>query len=206
MHDDLKTLVQQMPIADSELQERKELLGLTRDGEEALVKLRYLALRSVDAIVAKFYDQQLAVPEINSIIGVGKVHARIGVPPKLYVASLHLLESLIVERMLAQADALTAQAMRKLFLLDLQFAFDAYANGAVSKVELARSTAERYSRSLEPVIETRTPMFARRPKPTRCRACSAARPLTACRHGKPRLRLRPMANCRLPYWISTASS
>lgn len=190
MTEELKTLVQQMCITDSELLERKELLGLTPEREEALVKLRYAAMRNVDEIVAEFYVQQLAVPEIKSIIGdsdtfarlngamrsyiirmfegnydlnyansrlrVGKVHSRIGVPPKHYVASLHLLESLIVSRIVPKEDPEIGFSLHKLFLLDLQFAFDAYINGLVSKVELARSTSERYSRSLESAIEIRT--------------------------------------------------
>jgi diguanylate cyclase (GGDEF)-like protein len=190
MQETLKNLVQKLRISDAELRERKELLGLTRERETRLERLRTTCQLKVDDLVGRFYAQQLAIPEIRSIIGdfdtfarlkgamrgyvlrmfdgtydlnyansrlrVGQVHARIGVPPRLYVASLHLLEELIAEMVLSDSDAEDVAAVRKLFLLDLQFAFDAYIDGLLSKVELAHDAVHHYARSLEAIIEERT--------------------------------------------------
>ena len=103
------------------------------------------------------YDLNYANPRLR----VGQVHARIGVPPKLYVSSLHLLEQLILEKILRKSSHAADLAMRKLLLLDLQFAFDAYVNGLVSKVELANGAIRLFSESFERTLNERTEIARR---------------------------------------------
>lgn len=117
----------------------------------------FLRLRgAMRAYVIRMFEGNYDLTYANSRLRVGKVHARIGVPPKLYVSSLHLLEGLVAERMLEAAGAGAAEALHKLFLLDLQFAFDAYVHGLLGEVALAKDEVERYSASLEDVIRERT--------------------------------------------------
>lgn len=106
------------------------------------------------AYVLRMFEGHYDLSYANSRLRVGKVHARIGVPPKLYVASLHILETLLDEAL--APDGPRAEALRKLFLLDLQFAFDAYIHGLISEAALARDEFQRYSEQLEEVIRERT--------------------------------------------------
>jgi diguanylate cyclase (GGDEF)-like protein len=186
LNDGLKNLAQQMRITDAELRLRKELLGFTTEHAVALKGFGSAALMQADGLVAEFYRRQLSVPVIRTIIGdqdtllrlsgamrayvirmfeghydlnyaisrlrVGQVHARIGVAPKLYISSLHTLEELVEARI----GGGPSEALRKLFLLDLQFAFDAYIHGLVGEVAQARDEIQRYSDTLEEVIRERT--------------------------------------------------
>lgn len=186
-----KSLAQQLKITESDIQERKDLLGITLDIEETLFSFRDISIQIVDAVVDEFYQKQTSVPAIRSIIGdsetldrlhnamrlyvlrlfggqydleyvnsrlrIGKVHARIGVPPKFYVSSLHQLETILVEHLLRAAKLDTPPvAITRIFLFDLQLVFDTYIQGLVSEVEVARDEIRDYSETLERKIEERT--------------------------------------------------
>lgn len=94
---------------------------------------------------------------VNSRLRIGKVHARIGVPPKLYVSSLYVLEC-IINKHFTQTGAGSAptEALRRLLSFDLQFVFDTYIQGLMSQVQLARNELVEYSRSLEKKVAERT--------------------------------------------------
>lgn len=186
-----KSLAQQLKISDSDIRERKDLLGFTFEDEGELAQFRETIVSIVEDIVGEFYERQLEIPRVRTLIGdsetldrlqnamklyvlrlfggeygadyvnsrlrIGKIHARIGVPPKFYVSSLHQLEELVGKH-LVSASGLEAppKALRKLFLLDLQLAFDTYIQGLVSEVETARMELQDYSDMLERRIEERT--------------------------------------------------
>lgn len=186
-----QSLAEQLGITDADIQERKDLLGLTKEDEEQLGALREAAFRFSQTIVEEFYVHQTSVPQIRTLIGdsetlqrlqdsmrdyvlslfqgeyaaeyvnsrlrIGKVHARIGVPPKLYVSSLQVLESMLCEH-LRELDPEHApvESLRRLMMFDLQFVFDTYIQGLVSEVALARNELLEYSRSLEKKIAERT--------------------------------------------------
>ena len=97
---------------------------------------------------------------VNSRLRIGKVHARIGVPPKLYVSSLYVLEC-IINKHFTQTGAGRAptEALRRLLSFDLQFVFDTYIQGLMSQVQLARNELVEYSRSLEKKVAERTEMI-----------------------------------------------
>lgn len=99
---------------------------------------------------------------VNSRLRIGKVHARIGVPPRVYVSSMHRLEN-HVTTVLAESYGYDADsgALQKLMLFDLQLVFDTYIQGLVSEVELARDEVIRYSESLEANVAERTAEIAR---------------------------------------------
>lgn len=186
-----RSLSEQLRITDTDIQDRKDLLGFAKCHEADLLALRPAIRAVIDNVVSEFYDHQVTVPKIRSIIGdkdtmsrlksamrayilnifegeygldyvnarlrIGKVHARIGVPPKLYVSSLHRLEGIITSHIMEEAtlDA-PPEALTKVMLFDLQFVFDTYIQGLVSEVELARDEMINYSKSLESVVAERT--------------------------------------------------
>ncbi len=181
----LPNLAQQMGISAAELRHRKELLGFTPAHAESLAGLRAIALAEVDGLVEEFCRRQLAVPAIRALIGdrdtilrlgaamrayvlrmfegsydigyansrlrVGQVHARLGVAPNLYIAALHMLESLVEERI----GKTPCPALHKLFLLDLQFAFDAYVHGLSGELARTRDEIRHHSQALERAFEER---------------------------------------------------
>ena len=111
---------------------------------------------------------------VNSRLRIGKIHARIGVPPKLYVSSMHLLEGMLVETLCTgPAEPLSlaadaggdppglAAALGKLMLFDLQLVFDTYIDGLVQEARLARDETAAYARSLETVVDERTARLER---------------------------------------------
>lgn len=99
---------------------------------------------------------------VNTRLRIGKVHARIGVPPKLYVSSLYVLECIITKHIArSTTGGVPAEALRRLLSFDLQFVFDTYIQGLVSEVQLARNELLEYSRSLEKKVAERTTMIER---------------------------------------------
>ncbi|MEP4034986.1 GGDEF domain-containing protein [Pseudophaeobacter sp.] len=191
-----RSLAEQLGITDIDIQERKDLLGFSRDDETELRSFNEISYRIAQAVVDEFYVNQTAVPHIRSLIGdtetlqrlrsamreyiitlfqgsygaeyvnsrlrIGKVHARIGVPPKLYVSSLYVLEC-ILNKHIAQTNKGEApsEALRRLLSFDLQFVFDTYIQGLVSEVQLARNELIEYSRSLEKKVAERTQLIER---------------------------------------------
>lgn len=118
-------------------------------GEQDTFLRLFWAMR---AYVIRMFEGNYDLTYANSRLRVGQVHARIGVAPKLYVSSLHMLEELAQERIGAGG----CEALYKLFPLDLQFAFDAYIDGLVSEVAQARDEIQRNSDTLEEVARERT--------------------------------------------------
>lgn len=195
-HQTQRTLAEQLRITDADIKERKDLLGLSPEVEAQLTAIQGVAREIVDDVVDEFYEHQVQVPKIRSIIGdsdtlarlraamrgyvlklfsgdyrsdyvnsrlrIGKVHARIGVPPKLYVSSLHELENIIRRHLLDRlGEAAPQDALHKLMLFDLQFVFDTYIQGLVTEVEAARDEMINYSRTLEDTVAQRTAQIDR---------------------------------------------
>lgn len=107
--------------------------------------------------ILRLFNGEYGTEYVNSRLRIGKVHARIGVPPSLFVSSLYQLES-IIGRKLVEANQLThpPAALTKIFLFDLQFVFDTYFQGVVSEVESARDELIAYSQTLEQQVAERT--------------------------------------------------
>ncbi len=64
-----QTLAEQMRLTHHEIEDRKRLLGLTLEDEAALSSLRAHIAAQVDDLVARFYEFQVAIPEIALVIG-----------------------------------------------------------------------------------------------------------------------------------------
>lgn len=90
---------------------------------------------------------------------VGRTHARIGVPPKYYIASMWHLFDLISETAQTAGDDFSA-SLRRLMLFDMGLTFDTFLMGISAQVEAARDDLQRYSTELERIVEERTEQLA----------------------------------------------
>ena len=107
--------------------------------------------------VLSLFDGEYKSEYVESRLRIGKVHSRIGVPPKLYVSSMLQLENLL-SRYIEENSGRKApsQTISKFFLFDLQLVFDTYIQGLMSEVELGRDALIEYTDSLEQTIIERT--------------------------------------------------
>jgi diguanylate cyclase (GGDEF)-like protein len=149
-----QTVVDQFYVNQMSVPHIRSLIG----DSETLQRLRS-AMRDY---VITLFQGEYGADYVNSRLRIGKVHARIGVPPKLYVSSLYVLECIITKHIggVRNGRALTA-ALRRLLSFDLQFVFDTYIQGLVSEVQLARNELLEYSRSLEKKVAERTETIQR---------------------------------------------
>ena len=89
---------------------------------------------------------------VNARLRIGKVHERIGVPPKLYLSSTAALEDLIDANLFGdRADGQNLRAMRalrKLMNFDTQLVLDTYIAGLSAQLEAAKDEALRYADGL----------------------------------------------------------
>ena len=127
---------------------------------ETLDRLRQSMRRYVFELFDGYYDGEY----VNKRLRIGKIHKRIGVPPKLYIAAVCALEEEIM-RVVAEDPAISNdlaaiarrhKALKKLMMFDVQLVFDTYISTLVAEVHVARDEIEAYAESLEDVIEQRT--------------------------------------------------
>lgn len=90
-------------------------------------------------------------------IRVGRVHGRIGIPSKYYVAALFQLFEVLREKLQPHiASDLAPSALHRLLLLDLELTFDTYVHGLLCQVAAKNEELEKYSRELEGIVSERT--------------------------------------------------
>ncbi|GJL98621.1 MAG: sensor histidine kinase [Methyloligella sp.] len=107
-----------------------------------------------------FYDMEY----VDKRLRIGKVHHRIGVSPKLYVSAMMQLETavnncilpLMQEKETEEVFVEFQQALKQLFMFDMQLVFDTYIATLVTEVEMARKEMKDYAEGLEEVIAERT--------------------------------------------------
>ncbi|MDH5751643.1 MAG: GGDEF domain-containing protein [Deltaproteobacteria bacterium] len=137
-------------------------IALLIGDSESLQRLRASMRRYILELFDGFYDADY----VNRRLRIGKVHKRIGVPPKLYISAVFQLESLL-RLVLGEGKAggtssgakeiqKKLNALRKILMFDLQLVFDTYINSLVAEVETAKDEVEKYALSLEDIIEERT--------------------------------------------------
>ena len=103
------------------------------------------------------YDLEYA----NHRCRVGLVHKRIGVEPKLYLASVLFLKELLLETldkrlMDKEQNQQVRIALDKLLLFDVTLTFETYIRSLVSEVETAKAKSDQYALSLEEKVRLRT--------------------------------------------------
>ncbi|ANF80844.1 diguanylate cyclase [Acinetobacter sp. NCu2D-2] len=83
-----QTLMQQMQISLLDIERRKQLLGLDETELLALSRVRSIVEPELEHMIAKFYDFQTSVPEINTLIGDADTLARLKVAQHQYILDL----------------------------------------------------------------------------------------------------------------------
>lgn len=83
-----QTLLEQLRIADFEIDNRKSLLGFTEDDVQALVSMRSIVDRRIHQLVADFYKSQTSIPEIALLIGDADTLNRLQVAQRRYIQDL----------------------------------------------------------------------------------------------------------------------
>lgn len=114
--------------------------------------------------ILELFDGHYDANYVNKRLRIGKVHQRIGVSPKLYIAAIHLLQISLttaitqyhpIEKSSFDPDRLN-EAIRKLLMFDIQFVFDTYISSLVSEVDTAKNELRAYADSLEATVTERT--------------------------------------------------
>ena len=127
---------------------------------ETFRRLSNAMMRYVFDLFDGHYDEEY----VNRRLRIGKVHQRIGVSSKLYLAAIYQLQKIINNTLLmtgtTDEDFIVREkarsAINKLFTFDVQLVLDTYISSLVSQVETARAELSAYSDSLQEKIEEKT--------------------------------------------------
>jgi diguanylate cyclase (GGDEF)-like protein len=83
-----KTLSEQLRLSDREIEERKILLGLDQEKIQLLLACKPVILRHLDRIADEFYQRQMAIPEIELLIGDAETFKRLHASMRRYITEL----------------------------------------------------------------------------------------------------------------------
>lgn len=109
------------------------------------------------------YDEEY----VNRRLRIGKVHQRIGVSSKLYLAAIYQLQKILNNTLLMAGinaeDFIVREkgriALDKLITFDVQLVLDTYISSLVNQVETARSELRTYSDSLQEKVAEKTKLL-----------------------------------------------
>jgi diguanylate cyclase (GGDEF)-like protein len=82
------TLREQMQITELEIERRKAVMRFTQWDAEVLADMLPIVTLEIDAIIAKFYDQQTSIPEIALVIGDAETLRRLHQSMRGYILDL----------------------------------------------------------------------------------------------------------------------
>lgn len=133
-----------------------EIQNLIRD-EASLARLKNAMRHYVVDLFGGVYGPDYA----NGRTKIGQVHARIGVSPWLYIASMRKLESVICSTLHQNgAPPLHCVALGKLMKLDLQLVLDTYIDSLMGQVSQANDKLRLHAEQLESEVAARTAELA----------------------------------------------
>lgn len=140
-----------------ELQTSVPEIALLIGDADTLGRLRSAQRKYVIDLFSGFYD----IEYVNNRLRIGMVHKRIGVEPKLYLAAIlqlqtllgHLLRRIIPDM---KEHRRVIRAAEKLFMFDISLVFDTYIRSLISEIETSREKSERYAVELEYKVQERT--------------------------------------------------
>ncbi len=137
-------------------------LALIIGDADTLARLKVTMRRYVLDLFEGYYD----LTYVNNRLRIGKVHHRIGVTLKYYIAAVVALEEIIGTHLLSvqeMADArafekLTARkvSLHKLMMFDMQLVVDTYSFSLYAEIEAAKRKADAAVIDLEAVVAERT--------------------------------------------------
>ncbi|POZ63501.1 GGDEF domain-containing protein [Chromobacterium alticapitis] len=140
-----------------ELQTSTPEIALLIGDADTLQRLRAAQRRYVIDLFSGVYD----LDYVNNRLRIGLVHKRIGVEPKLYLAAVQTLKTLLVQKLselLPDPDVRvhTLLALDKLVMFDVALVFETYIRSLVAEIETSRNKSEQYARLLEEKVAMRT--------------------------------------------------
>ncbi len=109
--------------------------------------------------LGELFEGRFDATYCDTRLRVGMVHSRIGVPPRLYIASVLALEEQLRPWVVAALDTDPAprlDALHRAMVFDLHLVMETYLLAVATEVEAAKYNLQRYADSLEKVIEERT--------------------------------------------------
>lgn len=111
--------------------------------------------------ILQLFNGDYEMDYVQSRLKLGAMHKRLGVEPKLYLAGIYSLKSLladvIVEKLPERFDqAAVLTALEKLLLLDQTLVLDSYLRGYVHEIEAEKIKVEQYAQILELKVKERT--------------------------------------------------
>lgn len=113
--------------------------------------------RALHDYVLELFSGEYGLDYAARRIRVGRVHGRIGIPSKYYVAALFQLFEVLREKLEPHISSdLALSALHRLLLLDLELTFDTYVHGLLCQVAAKNEELEKYSRELEGIVSERT--------------------------------------------------
>ena len=104
---------------------------------------------------------------VNRRLRIGKVHQRIGVTSKLYIAAIHMLRTVLFETIdmtyIAKDEHIYANKLKdsinKLLMFDIQLVFDTYISSLVNEVQVTKDEVSHYAENLEKEVALRTKQY-----------------------------------------------
>lgn len=140
-----------------ELQTSVPEIALLIGDADTLGRLRSAQRKYVIDLFSGFYD----IEYVNNRLRIGMVHKRIGVEPKLYLAAILQLQTLLghmLRRIIPDGKECrrVIRAAEKLFMFDISLVFDTYIRSLISEIETSREKSERYAVELEYKVQERT--------------------------------------------------
>ncbi|OHX12207.1 diguanylate cyclase [Chromobacterium sphagni] len=140
-----------------ELQTSTPEIALLIGDADTLQRLRSAQRRYVIDLFSGVYDLEY----VNNRLRIGLVHKRIGVEPKLYLAAIHTLRSLLsvqLSKLIPDDDVRvqTLLSMDKLVMFDIALVFETYIRSLVAEIETSRNKSEQYAQVLEEKVVIRT--------------------------------------------------
>ncbi len=134
-----------------------EEVALLIGDADTLNRLRLVQRR----YILDLFSGQYGLEYVNRRLRIGVIHKRMGVGPKLYLAAVAMLKTLVCERIaqsVADAGARGAaiQALEKMLLFDTSLVFETYIRSLVAELELAKESSEHSAAVLEETVRQRT--------------------------------------------------
>jgi len=104
-----------------------------------------------------FFSGDYGMEYVQRRLRVGRVHGRIGLPPKHYVSAVYLLIKVMGEYLEPYTGSNQAPAgLRRLLLLDIELTMDTYMHGLAQQVAAGNESLAQHSRQLEALVAERT--------------------------------------------------
>ncbi|NHQ80939.1 diguanylate cyclase [Chromobacterium vaccinii] len=140
-----------------ELQTSTPEIALLIGDADTLQRLRNAQRRYVVDLFSGVYDLEY----VNNRLRIGLVHKRIGVEPKLYLAAVQTLKTLLSAQICElipdiEVKGHTLLALDKLVMFDVALVFETYIRSLVAEIETSRNKSEQYARLLEEKVVIRT--------------------------------------------------